>query len=149
MGLRDLQCAPRNSSVLRPSCGAGVGIQSWSLGGGLREDHVCFQVSQCSWLLPHGARWPLAGSGPVGIREMIRPEVPWCSPLLCRPWAFTQVLVRASGLVSWGSPEMEGSATNGDARVAEGLAVRARPQGLGFPIRMLHSSGASHFSFLN
>ena len=45
---------------------------------------------------------------------------------------------------------LKGAATNGETRLEEGLAVRVRPQSLGFLIQKLHPretfpSGASHF----
>lgn len=45
------------------------------------------------------------------------------------------------------TPAERGSAPNGETGVAEGQAVRVRPQSLGFLIHMCHSSGARHFIF--
>lgn len=133
VGLRVLRWAPHTSSVLRHSCRTGVGFRK------------SMRVFPGKPVQPAPAMWSpvvLGRKRAVCIREMTQPEVPPCSPLLCRPEAFIQVLVRPPGLASWGSPHMEGSATNRFARVVEGLALRTRPQSLGFLIPMLHSSGA-------
>lgn len=55
--------------------------QSW----GFRRDFSGVAFRETVWV-------------PVDTRELIRPEVPGCSPLLCSPTTFIRVLVGPSGL---------------------------------------------------